>query len=198
MFLNAPKLQLLDVLFLVIEDVLPECISFQDLHVGSEADHKAPCTFQRVNQRPENLFTILPLDVFFRQRKFLQQETLSARIELQGNHFVQRSRHPEDVRLGNIVLRGKLPRRIRFLDGMDTCHLEHPGLGLIHIIGPDVNNVGGEFYRLHQAVMCLIAMGRFILLQDHLPLMLDGRCQRLHIGRIRSIVDITGNAGAVI
>ena len=45
MFLNAPKLQLLDVLFLVIEDVLPEGVSFQDLHVGSEADHKAPCTF---------------------------------------------------------------------------------------------------------------------------------------------------------
>ena len=45
MFLNAPKLQLLDVLFLVIEDVLPECISFQDLHVSSEADHKAPGAF---------------------------------------------------------------------------------------------------------------------------------------------------------
>ena len=37
MFLNAPKLQLLNVLFLVIEDVLPEGVSFQDLHVGSEA-----------------------------------------------------------------------------------------------------------------------------------------------------------------
>lgn len=53
MFLNAPKLQLLNVLFLVIEDVLPEGVSFQDLHVGSEADHKAPGTFQRVNRRPE-------------------------------------------------------------------------------------------------------------------------------------------------
>lgn len=46
--------------------------------------------------------------------------------------------------------------------------------------------------------MRLIVMGRFILLQDHLPLMLDGLCQRLHIGRIRGIVDVTGNAGAVI
>ncbi len=33
---NAPKLQLLNVLFLVIEDVLPEGVSFQDLHVLRE------------------------------------------------------------------------------------------------------------------------------------------------------------------
>ncbi len=69
MFLNAPKLQLLNVLFLVIEDVLPEGVSFQDLHIGSEADDKAAGTFQRVNHRPEKPATILPLEVLFRQRK---------------------------------------------------------------------------------------------------------------------------------
>ena len=45
MFLNAPKLQLLDVLFLVIEDVLPEGVSFQNLYVSSKADYKAPGGF---------------------------------------------------------------------------------------------------------------------------------------------------------
>ena len=102
MFLNAPKLQLLNVLFLVIEDVLPEGVSFQDLHIGSEADDKAAGTFQRVNHRPENPFTIPPLKVLFGQRKFLQQEALGASIEMQGNFLVQRSRHPEHVRPGDI------------------------------------------------------------------------------------------------
>ncbi len=39
--------------FLVIEDVLPEGVSFQDLHIGSEADHNAPRTILRGNHRPE-------------------------------------------------------------------------------------------------------------------------------------------------
>lgn len=82
MFLNAPKLQLLNVLFLVIEDVLPEDSSFQDLHIGSEADHKASGAFQGMNHRPENPFIALPLEVLIGQRKFLQQEALGASIDL--------------------------------------------------------------------------------------------------------------------
>lgn len=82
MFLNAPKLQLLNVLFLVIEDVLPEGVSFQNLHIGSEADDKTAGTFQGMNHRPENPFTVLPLEVLIGQRKFLQQETLCASVDL--------------------------------------------------------------------------------------------------------------------
>ncbi len=69
MFLNATKLQLLNVLFLVIKDVLPEGVSFQDLHIGSEADYNASGTFQRVNHRPENPAPVLPGKVLFCRRK---------------------------------------------------------------------------------------------------------------------------------
>ena len=51
MFLSAPKLQLLNVLFLVIEDVLPGGVSFQDLHIGSESDYKAPGAFHWARRR---------------------------------------------------------------------------------------------------------------------------------------------------
>ena len=49
------ELQLLNVIFLVIEDVLPEGVSFQDLHIGSEADDKTAGTFQGMNHSPEYL-----------------------------------------------------------------------------------------------------------------------------------------------
>ena len=87
-----------------IKDVLPEGVSFQDIHIGSETDYKAPGAFQRVNHRSENPFTVLPGKVLFCQRKFLQQETLRPRIQFQHYRQIQRPRHPEHVRSGDIVI----------------------------------------------------------------------------------------------
>ena len=107
-------------LLIVLLDVVQEFFALEDLDVGSKSDDKAASAFYAVDGGPEHPVAVLPLEVLFCQRKFLQQEALGASVELQGNLFVQRPRHPEDIRPRDIVLRGKLPRRVGFLDGMDT------------------------------------------------------------------------------
>lgn len=52
--------------------------------------------------------------------------------------------------------------------------------------------------RFHQPVLGPVAMGRFILPQHHLLLPLDGIHQRLHVGCIGGIVNVIGDAGAVV
>ena len=80
------ELQLLNVPFLVIKNVPPEGLPFQDLHIGSEADDKASGAFQRVNHRPEEFGDYLGAPINLCNRCFgdtvlifgqLSDETLS-------------------------------------------------------------------------------------------------------------------------
>ena len=81
---------------------------------------------------------------------------------------------------------------------MNPRNLEHPGFCLLHIIRPHVNHIRREGERFHHAVPRLVAMGRFVAFQDHLPFLPHRIIQGLDIGRICRIVDVIGDAGAVI
>ena len=76
----------------------------------------------------------------------------------------------------------KSPVGVHHLNGVDALDLEHAVIAILYIVGPDINHVGRELNRLHQAVLGLVAVGRFILFQDYLFFAFDGIGQGLHVG----------------
>ena len=87
-----------------------------NLYVGSETYDKAAGTFQAMDSCAENPLTFFPFEVLFGQREFFHQEALCPGVQQQDNFLIDSARHPENVRLGNLMLCLELPGRIGLLD----------------------------------------------------------------------------------
>ena len=183
---------------IVLLDVVQESLALEDLDVGGEADDEAAGAFDAVDGGLEDPGAIFPLQVSFRQWILFHQKALGTGVQLQDHLLYRRACHPEDIRLFDLVFILEGPGRLGGLNGMDAHYFEHPAVAFLHIVGPHVNHIGSEGEGLYQAVPRLVAMGRCIPLQHHLHLAFHGLVQRLDVRRIGGIVDIIGNAGAVI
>ena len=92
----------------------------------------------------------------------------------------------------------KGPGGVGDLHFVDAHHFVDAAVGLLDVVGPDVDHVGGEGEGFDQAVAGVVAVGRFVTLQDYLLLVLDGSVQGLDVGGVYGVVDIVGDAGAII
>ena len=191
-------LHLLDVFLVVLLDVLKELFALEDFDVGGEADDEAAGAFDAVDGGVEDPFAIYALEFLLSQREFLQEEILGAGVKLQGDVLDLGANHPEDIRLLDFMFVLESPVGVGDLNLVDTHHFEDAAVLVLDIVSPDVNHVGREGERFHQVVLGLIAVSRLIALQDYLFLVLDGIHQGLHVDSVGGIVDVVGDAGAVI
>ncbi len=90
------------------------------------------------------------------------------------------------------------PVGVGHFDLVNPRYFEHSILIFVDVVGPHVNHIRRKGEGFHHAVARLVAMGRFVAPKHHLFLVLDGVAERFDVGRIRRIVDVIGDAGAVI
>ena len=186
-------------MFLVVFlDVVEEFFAFEDFDVGGEAEDEAGGAFEAVDGGGEDPFAVDAFEVLFGEGVFLHEEGLGAGVELEGDGFDGGAGHAEDVGGFDLVPFFEGPGGVGDLDFVDAHDFVDAAVGLLDVVSPDVDHVGGEGEGFDQAVAGVVAVGRFIAFQDYLLLVLDGSVQGFDVGGIDGVVDIVGDAGAVI
>ena len=136
-------------------------------------------------------------EVTFGQREFLQQEVLGHHGHLPADVAAVAAGHPEDVHSLFLVRFLVGPFLVQNFHFADAVYLENFVMAVLKVVGADVNVVGGESVRLHEAVAHGVGVAGFVALQKDLLLLAGGLGDAGHVGGIAAAVHIIGHAGAV-
>ena len=161
---RIPLAEFLDVFLVVFADVVEEFFAFEDLDVGGEAEDEAGGAFEAVDGGGEDPFAVDAFEVLFGEGVFLDEEGFGAGVELEGDGLDGGAGHAEDVGGFDLVPFFEGPGGVGDLDFVDAHDFVDAAVGLLDVVGPDVDHVGGEGEGFDQAVAGVVAVGRFVAL----------------------------------
>lgn len=156
-------------------DVLDELGGVDDVDVIGEADDEATDTAIVGDEGIEEPMRFVHLeDVVLSHGELLDEEAVGPHSQAQPDTIAFVARHAEDIDEALTMRMAMLPRRRQDLSVGDAGGLEGLVLAVFEIIAPDFSIVGGEAERLHVTVADGGRVGGSIIVEDDLPVLLDG------------------------
>ena len=161
--------------FSEVFDVLDEFGGVDDFDVVGEADDEAANATIVGDEGVKNPMGAIRLkDIILGHGVLLDEQAVSPHAQAKLDTVTVEACHAERVNKAFAMRVAVFPSGGKHLGIVDAGHLEGLVLAVFKIIAPDFSVVGGEFVRLHVAVADGCRVGRGIVVEDDLLVLLDG------------------------